>query len=115
MEILLITLIGVLVGVGCYLMLDGRLLRIVLGLSIFSHSINLMFFISSKAQSERPPLIGKTEKVLTGVTADSLPQALILTAIVIGFAMIAFFVVLSQRILSYYGTDNVSHLTESDQ
>lgn len=115
MEILLIVLIGILVSIGCYLMLDGRLLRIVIGLSIFSHSINLMFLISSKTQTEGPPLILKGQDILLSATADPLPQALILTAIVIGFAMVAFFIVLSQRIITYYGMDDVSKLKEADK
>lgn len=115
MEIVLIITIGVLSAGGCYLLLQRRLLRAVIGLSIFSQAANLVIFTAGKVQSSKPAFISVQEKTLQGLTADSLPQALILTAIVIGFAMVAFFVVLTYRVFVETGTDNIDEMLGSDK
>lgn len=115
MEVVLILMIGVLTTGGCYLLMQRRLIRAVVGVAILSQAANLVIFTASKAQSEKPPMIGAADSVLQPGTADSLPQALILTAIVIGFAMVAFFVVLIQRVYAASGTDNLDQMKGSDQ
>lgn len=115
MEIILIILIGILVSGGTFLLLQKRLLRVVMGLSLISQAANLVIFVSGMSESTHPPMIKAGESVLTSLSADPLPQALILTAIVIGFAMLAFFVVLLQRVYLVYGTDNIDQMKGSDQ
>lgn len=114
MEIILVAIIGILTTAGCYLLLQRRLLRAVIGLSILSQAANLVIFTAGKAQSNKPAFIGAEAQALLEQTSDSLPQALILTAIVIGFAMVAFFVVLIQQVYSKMGTDDIDQLRGSD-
>jgi multicomponent Na+:H+ antiporter subunit C len=115
MEIILTLIIGLLTASGCYLLLQRRLLRVVIGLSIISQAANLVIFTAGKVPSFKPAFIASSDKVLTGATADPLPQALILTAIVIGFAMVAFFIVLTYRVFKETGTDNIDKMLESDK
>ncbi len=95
--------IGVLTGAGVYLMLRGRTFPVVAGLMLLSYAVNLLIFATGRLHLDAPPLIEK------GVTtyADPIPQALVLTAIVIGFAMTAFVLVLSIVARHDLGTDHV--------
>lgn len=77
---------AVLFACGLYMMLSRNLMRTVLGLALVSTAVNLILFLSGRVRSEAPPLMREGETVLSG-TADPLPQALVLTAIVIGFAL----------------------------
>jgi len=115
MEIILIAAIGILSAGSCYLILQKRLLRTVIGLSILGQAANLIIFTSGKVQFSKPAFILPDQTMLLNDTADSLPQALILTAIVIGFAMIAFFIVLTYRVYNEVGTDNIDQMLESDK
>lgn len=114
MEIILIIIIGFLTAGGIYLLLQRRLLRLIIGLNLISQAANLVIFTAGKTHSYQAPIIGNDQSQLLGVTADPVPQALILTAIVIGFALIAFFVVITKRVYSVYATDNIDALKGSD-
>lgn len=103
MEALIAGLIGILVACGVYLLLRARTYPVVLGLTILSYAVNLFLFVMGRLTTGRPPVITPDA---TGY-ADPLPQALVLTAIVIGFGMTAFLVVLSLRALGDLGTDHV--------
>ena len=92
MEALFALCIGVLTACGTYLLLRGRTFPVVLGLTLFAYAINLFLFASGRLTIGGPVVIGESE-----LPADPLPQALVLTAIVIGFAMTAYVVVLSLR------------------
>ena len=102
MEVLMALCIGVLVGCGVYLLLRARSFSVVLGLTLLSYATNLLLFASGGLRSNQAPLLHEG-----GAFADPLPQALVLTAIVIGFAMTAFVLVLSLRALSDLGSDRV--------
>ncbi|WP_303903975.1 Na+/H+ antiporter subunit C [Thiohalomonas denitrificans] len=102
MEILLASVIGLLVACGVYLVLRARSFSVVLGIVLISYATNLFLFMSGRLVTNRPPLI--TEG---GPYTDPLPQALVLTAIVIGFAMTAFVLVLALRARGELGTDRV--------
>ncbi|MGD2081922.1 MAG: Na+/H+ antiporter subunit C [Chromatiales bacterium] len=102
MEALLASVIGLLVGCGVYLLLRARSFAVVLGLVLISYATNLFLFATGRLTTDRPPLIG-----LGAPYTDPLPQALVLTAIVIGFAMTAFVVVLALRARGELGTDRV--------
>jgi multicomponent K+:H+ antiporter subunit C len=102
MESLIALAIGVLTGCGTYLVLRARTFPVVLGLTLLSYAVNLFLFASGRLSTGQPPVIG------TGVSyADPLPQALVLTAIVIGFAMTAFVIMLSLRARGELGNDHV--------
>jgi len=103
LEFLFASAIGVLVAGGIYLSLRGRTFQVVLGLTLFSYAVNLFLFASGRLTINRPPILSKA------VTdyADPLPQALVLTAIVITFGMTAFAVVLALRSFLETGSDQV--------
>ncbi|TAK51391.1 MAG: Na+/H+ antiporter subunit C [Gammaproteobacteria bacterium] len=90
MEALVALAIGTLTGCGIYLMLRTRTFPVALGLTLLSYATNLFLFTTGRLVMGRPPLVGGGS-----VTADPLPQALVLTAIVISFAMTAFVIVLA--------------------
>lgn len=114
MEIILIIIIGFLTTGGVYLLLQRRLLRMIIGLNLISQAVNLVIFTAGKTQSYHAPIINPNQNQLLGPSADPVPQALILTAIVIGFAMIAFFVVIAKKVYEDYQSDNIDNLKGSD-
>lgn len=103
MEGLMATAIGVLVACGIYLLLRARTFPVILGVSLLSYATNLFLLAMGKLTDAAPPIVrdGVTEYV------DPLPQALVLTAIVIGFGMAGFLVVLALRASVTMGTDHV--------
>jgi len=102
MEWLVAASIGLLVGCGVYLLLRSRSFSVVLGLVLFSYGVNLFVFAAGRLHVNQPPLISASAPY-----ADPLPQALVLTAIVIGFAMTAFVLTLVLRALADLGSDRV--------
>ncbi len=95
MEALIASAIGLLTAVGLYLMLRLRTFPVILGLTFLSYAVNLFLFASGRLQAGMPPI------VRPGIeSADPLPQALILTAIVIGFGMTAYLAMLALRAIS---------------
>jgi multicomponent Na+:H+ antiporter subunit C len=106
MELLLAITIGVLVATSVYLMLDRNVLRFVFGLVLLSNAVNLLIFASGRLTAGAPPLIDEGAYAPTGVVANALPQALVLTAIVIGFGLLAFALALVYRTYMTLGTVN---------
>lgn len=102
MELVVAIAIGVLAGCGVYLMLRARTFSVALGLALLSHAVNLFIFVMGRLRTGEPPIVG-----LGAAYADPLPQALVLTAIVIGFGMTAFVLVLALRAYLALGTDHV--------
>jgi multicomponent K+:H+ antiporter subunit C len=92
MEFLFATGIGWVVAVGIYLLLRGRSFSVVLGLSLIGYAVNVFIFGMGRLWSAAPPIL-----VGSGAVADPLPQALVLTAIVIGFATTGFVIELALR------------------
>ncbi len=103
LELLVVSAITMLVAGGIYLALRGRTFQVVLGLTLLSYAVNLFLFAIGRLVVDRPPLYAK------GVAqhADPLPQALVLTAIVITFGMTAMTVILSLRSFLETGSDQV--------
>ena len=103
MEAMFSIVIGVLIACGVYLVLRARTFPVVLGLTLLSYAVNLFLFSMGRLTIGEPAIIAP------GVTAmaDPLPQALVLTAIVIGFGMTAFVVVLALRARADLGNDHV--------
>lgn len=97
MENLLAIAVGVLVAAGVFLILSRDLIRVMLGLAILSNSANLLIFTSGRVTRNAPPIVPQHLEVPQQALANPLPQALILTAIVIGFSLLAFALVLSYR------------------
>lgn len=106
METVMSILVGILFTIGTYLILTKSLLRIILGTSVIGHGVNLLIITMGGLKKGGPPLLWI--KDLTYV--DSLPQALLLTAIVINFATTALFLVLSYRAYQELGTDDTERL-----
>ncbi|WP_194745609.1 Na+/H+ antiporter subunit C [Thermaurantiacus tibetensis] len=103
MELLLALGIGLLVGCGVWLALASRTFPVILGLTLIGYAVNLLIFFGGRIGASAPPL------ALPGATglADPLPQALVLTAIVIGFGMTAYFVALALKGIGESGVDAV--------
>ncbi|KKB40599.1 Na(+)/H(+) antiporter subunit C [Bacillus thermotolerans] len=106
MEILMSILIGFLFASAVYLMLSKSLLRIIVGTGLLSHGAHLLLITMAGLKRGAAPLLG--EEAASYV--DPLPQALILTAIVISFGITAFFLVLAYRAYQELGTDNTEEM-----
>lgn len=103
---------GSLFGSGVYLLLRGNVARVLLGVLLISHAVNLALFVSPEIGPRRAPIVPPALDTLPGtITADPLPQALILTAIVIGFGVLAFLLVLVQQAYRATGSDAMDELT----
>lgn len=107
MEVLLAVASGVLYAAGIYLMLRRRLAQLVIGLGLLSNGTNLLIFTAGGLTRSRPPVLPDGATVLETPYADPVPQALVLTAIVIGFGLLAFLLVLAHRVHATVGTDDV--------
>jgi len=103
MDTLTAIVIGVLTALGVWLVLRARTFPVVLGLSVLSYAVNLFLFAMGRLALGRPPVITPGAHGY----ADPLPQALVLTAIVIGFAMTAFVIVLALKARADLGDDRV--------
>lgn len=103
MEFLLASAIGVMTATGVYLLLRARTFPVVLGLALLSYATNVFLFAMGRLAVNRPPVV---DALARGYT-DPLPQALVLTAIVIGFGMTAYLAMLALRGLAESGADHV--------
>jgi len=110
MEALFAILIGLLTSCGVFLLLRARTFSVVLGLTLLTYAVNLFLFVMGRLVINKPAVISPD----TLVYADPLPQALVLTAIVISFGMTAFVVVLALHAQGVLGTDHVDG-REEDQ
>ncbi len=110
MEILMSFAIGILFTIGTYLILSRSLLRIILGTSLLSHGVHLLLLTMSRLKTGAPPLIGDDLAPYT----DPIPQALILTSIVISFGVTSFFFVLAYRAYQELKTDDMEELRGQD-
>lgn len=114
METLLALVIGALYAAGFYLMVRRSVIKMVLGLSLLGTGANLLIFTMGRLVRGRPPHVpaGAQEPVLP--FADPIPQALILTAIVIGFGLQAFVLVLVRRTYLVIGSDDTDQMKSSE-
>ncbi|MEM7045282.1 MAG: Na+/H+ antiporter subunit C [Pseudomonadota bacterium] len=115
MEILLGSLAGILMAASVWLMLSRNLVKFLLGLVLIGNVANLVIFASGGLTYGAPPLIADGETVPTTLVANPLPQALILTAIVIGFGLVAFTLVLALRAYQELGTVNVDAMNLAEE
>lgn len=107
--------VGVLFACGIYLMMQRTIVKLLIGIALLSNAANLVFFTSAGLRRGVPPLIAEGEKMPPAGHADPLAQALILTAIVIGFGMLAFSAALAHRTYQSTQTDNLDDLTQTDR
>lgn len=103
MEIELALVVGVLYAAGLYMMMRRSIVKLILGLALLGHAANLLIFTMGRLVRGHPPVMHPWETRLRGVFADPVPEALILTAIVIGFGIQAFAIVLIKRIYQTTG------------
>jgi multicomponent Na+:H+ antiporter subunit C len=106
MEALFSVLVALFFAIGIYLILSRHVIRIVLGIAIFGNAVNLLIFTSGRIMRETAPIIPRDLDLLPGPAANPLPQALILTAIVISFSFFAFILVLAYRAYQEIGVDD---------
>lgn len=115
MEVILAFVIGGLYAAGIYMMLRRSLVKLLIGLGLLSHAANLLIFTAAGLTRARPPVIAAGEIALAAPFADPLPQALILTALVINFGVIAFALALAYRAYKSVGTDDLDQMKSTDQ
>jgi multicomponent Na+:H+ antiporter subunit C len=114
MEFPLAVVIGALYAAGIYMLLRRTLVKLLIGLVLLSNAANLLIFTGAGLTRGRSPVIPADATAVTPPVADPLPQALILTAIVIGFAVTAFALVLGYRVYKTLGMVDLDELQEND-
>ncbi len=107
--------ISLIMGCGLYLMLSRHVLRILLGVMLISATVNLTIFLAGRIGPHPPPVIREGQTVLEAGAANPLPQALVLTAIVIGFSLVAFAAALVLRTFRSSGTLDTRMLTAAEE
>ncbi|MDB5261371.1 MAG: NADH-ubiquinone oxidoreductase chain [Adhaeribacter sp.] len=115
MEIVLAIIVGLLYASGIYLMLRRSLVKLVIGLVLLGNGVNLLIFLLGGLVRGKPPIIPATESILGEIYADPVPQALILTAIVISFGLQAFAIVLIKRTYIVVGTDDLDEIHSTEE
>ena len=107
MNVLVAIAVGVVYAVSLRLLLRGRLWQLLVALALISHGAHLLLFAAGGLVSGAPPLVAEGAVVPAAGSADALPQALVLTAIVIAFAVLAFALVLGLRAGQAAKTDDL--------
>lgn len=112
MEIVLAILVGLLYTTGVYLLLRRSILKFIIGIIFLSNATNLLVFLSAGIIPGKPVFTGPEAGV--AFQTDPLPQALVLTAIVIGFGIVVFTLALKYKFFSTTGTDDLDQLKKTD-
>ena len=110
METALALLVGLVTTAAVYLVLSRALIRVMLGIVLLSNAVNLLIFTAGRLTRANPPIVPRGADTPLAAVANPLPQALILTAIVIGFAMFAFLIVLVFRTYQSTDADNTDNM-----
>ena len=106
--------IGGLYALGLYLMMRRSIVKLIIGLALLANAANLLIFTAAGLTRGRTPIVPSDAETVRGAVADPLPQALVLTAIVIGFAVLAFTAVLIKRAYQSVGSDDLDDMTATD-
>ena len=114
MSLALVFLIGVLYAAGIYMMLRRSMVKLIIGLILLGHAANLLIFTASGLTKGKVPIIDSEIGGLVEPFADPVPQALVLTAIVIGFGIQAFVIVLFKRTYAKTATEDLDELRSTD-
>ncbi len=104
---MLAIMLGTLTASGVYLMLRARTFDLILGLTLLSYAVNLFIFLMGRVKVDAAPIVDGLRDATLAQYADPLPQALVLTAIVIGFAMTAVMLVIALRTRALTNSDHV--------
>ncbi|WP_224995780.1 Na+/H+ antiporter subunit C [Cesiribacter sp. SM1] len=115
MEVLLCFVVGILFSVGLYFILHRHFFKLILGLMLFGLATNLFIFVIGRLTRGGSPIIAETSEVALEPFADPVPQALLLTAIVIGFGIQAFAIVLIRRVHQSFGTTDLDDLDTTEK
>jgi len=115
MELILSVLVGVLFAAALYTMLRRSIVRLAIGLTLLGHAANLLIFTVSGVTRRGPPIVGEGRTAPLIDSADPVPQALILTAIVISFGVLAFLLVLVKRVYQTVGSDDSDELVSTER
>lgn len=110
MEPLIALLVGLFVAAAAYLMMSRALVRVLLGIVVLGNGVNLLIFVAGRLTRATPPIVPAGQMMPVGTFANPLPQALVLTAIVIGFAMFAFLIVLALRAYQEMDADDTDQM-----
>ena len=114
-EVFLSLAIGVLYAAGLYLMMCRNIAKFIIGLGLIGHGANLLIFTAAGLSTQRAPIVPPGLTVPVAPIVDPLPQALILTAIVIGFGLMAFVLALFLSAHEVEGTDDLEKMRSTDQ
>ncbi|MFD2244885.1 Na+/H+ antiporter subunit C [Pontibacter ruber] len=115
MEILLPVMVGILFGAGLYLILHRHFFKLILGLMFFSLATNLFIFVVGQLTRGGTAIIEEGSEEAVEPFSDPVPQSLLLTAIVIGFGILAFAIVLIRRVYQVLHTNDMDNLNETDK
>ena len=115
MELLLAVTVGALYAAGVYLLLRRSIVKLVSGLVLLGHAANLLIMTAGGFAGGRAPIVPPAAPALAPPYADPVPQALVLTAIVIGFGLQAFALVLLKRAYQAAGTDDLDQMHTTDR
>ncbi len=115
MELLLAIITGLLYAAGIYMIMRRSIVKLILGIVLLGNGVNLLIFLLGRITKGEPPIIADNEKLLEGVFADPIPQALILTAIVISFGLQSFAIILVKRAYKVLKTDDLDQLNTTDE
>src|SRR5690349_5625555 len=114
MQVILAFLIGGLFAVAIYMLLRRTFARVIIGLALLTNATNLLIFTVGGLTRAAPPLIPEGQYQATHPIADPMPQSLILTAIVIGFGVLAFMMVLAFRTTQVVVADDTDRMRSTD-
>jgi multicomponent Na+:H+ antiporter subunit C len=114
MTLLLLLSISIVVAAGVYLSLSRDIFRIIIGLSLLSAATNLVVFAAGRFASVTPPLLSSVDDASVAARSDPLVQALVLTAIVISFALLCFSLVLGAILRTRANSDDVNTLQAAE-
>jgi multicomponent Na+:H+ antiporter subunit C len=115
MDLILPIITGILYTAGMYLMLRRSFVKLIIGMVILGHASNLFLFVISRITRGAPALVKEGVTAPQTLIADPLPQALILTAIVISFGIQAFAIILLKRLFLQTGTSDLDRLDVTDK
>ncbi len=115
MELLIAILTAILYASGIYMMLRRSMVKLIIGLILLGNGVNLLIFLMGKLEKGVPPIIPEALKTIEGPYDDPVPQALILTAIVISFGLQSFAIILLKRAYQVVKTDDLDQINTTDE
>lgn len=115
MEFILAIVVGLLYAAGVYLLMRRSFVKLIIALTMLGNGANLLIFLLGRIVKGQPPIIDNAHQFISEVYADPVPQALILTAIVIGFGLQSFAIVLIRRVYKVVKTDDLDKINATDE